>query len=247
MKRVLNLSTAAVIAVLLILAGCAKTDGSLATLTTSAVTNIQNTSATGGAVISSDGNKTVIARGICWATTHNPTVANFNTAATSVGTGSFTINMTNLTRGTTYYVRAWAANTLGTAYGNEVSFTTTAVCDPGYEGADCLTESRAKFFGTYTCRDTCSSGIYPYTITISGVATDVLKVNITNFGAYGNSISATGTISGNNITIPSQSLSASVVASGSGSLSADGHTLTMQYTSVNGGTSTDACTTIAIK
>ncbi len=124
MKKLLNLSAAAVTVVLVMLAGCAKNDSSAPTLTTTGVTNIQNTTATGGGIISSDGGQNVVARGICWATTHNPTTTNSNAPATSIGSGSFTVYMTGLTMGTTYYVRAWATNTVGTSYGNEVTFTT---------------------------------------------------------------------------------------------------------------------------
>ena len=93
------------------------------TVTTSAVTNITRTSATGGGNVTADGNAAVTARGICWSTSHNPTVSD-NHAASGTGTGSFTVNMTGLTAGTTYYVRAYATNSEGTAYGSEVSFTT---------------------------------------------------------------------------------------------------------------------------
>ena len=63
--------------------------------------------------------------GVCWSTSQNPTVSDDHTTDGS-GTGSFTSNLTNLTPGTTYYVRAYATNSMGTAYGSEESFTTTA-------------------------------------------------------------------------------------------------------------------------
>ncbi|MFN9709847.1 MAG: FISUMP domain-containing protein [Bacteroidota bacterium] len=98
--------------------------GSLATLTTLAIGNITANSATSGGSITADGGSPVTQRGICWATTQNPTTAN-NTAVSGTGTGSFTANLTGLTANTTYYVRAYAINTAGTAYGNQLSFTTT--------------------------------------------------------------------------------------------------------------------------
>jgi uncharacterized protein (TIGR02145 family) len=98
--------------------------GSLATLTTLAIGNISANSATSGGSITNDGGSPVTQRGICWATTQNPTTAN-NTAVFGTGTGSFTANLTGLTANTTYYVRAYAINTAGTAYGNQLSFTTT--------------------------------------------------------------------------------------------------------------------------
>ena len=95
------------------------------TVTTSQVTNIQQTSATGGGNVTNSGGATVTERGICWSTSHNPTTSGSH-ANSGTGTGSFTVNMTGLTANTTYYVRAYAINSQGTAYGSEVTFTTTA-------------------------------------------------------------------------------------------------------------------------
>ena len=94
------------------------------TVTTTPVTNITETSATGGGNVTSDGGATVTERGICWGTSHNPTTGGSHGTSGS-GLGSYTCPMTNLTPNTTYYVRAYATNSQGTAYGNEVSFVTT--------------------------------------------------------------------------------------------------------------------------
>ncbi|HUI31035.1 MAG TPA: pectinesterase family protein [Candidatus Acidoferrales bacterium] len=95
------------------------------TVTTSAVTNIVNTTATGNGNVTAWGGSTVTDRGVCWSTSHNPTLANdYNSGGT--GTGAFTAPIGGLTLGTTYYVRAYATNSTGTAYGNEVSFATPA-------------------------------------------------------------------------------------------------------------------------
>jgi uncharacterized protein (TIGR02145 family) len=98
--------------------------GNLATLTTSAVTNITINSARSGGDITNDGGSPVTARGICYSTTQNPTIANTTVSAGS-GTGSFVANMAGLNAGTTYFIRAFATNVNGTAYGQQVSFTTT--------------------------------------------------------------------------------------------------------------------------
>ena len=90
---------------------------------TAPVTNITQTTATGGGIVTEDGGSAVTARGICWSTSHNPTVSGNHTSSGS-GTGSFTVNMTGLTPNTTYYVRAYATNSVRTSYGEEVSFTT---------------------------------------------------------------------------------------------------------------------------
>jgi uncharacterized protein (TIGR02145 family) len=105
--------------------------GNPATLTTLAIGNIMANSATSSGSITSDGGTPVTQRGICWATTQNPTTAN-NTAVAGTGTGSFTANLTGLAANTTYYVRAYAINTAGTAYGNQLSFTTSQIpVNPG--------------------------------------------------------------------------------------------------------------------
>jgi hypothetical protein len=100
-----------------------KTNG-LATVTTNAVSSIAETSAIGGGNVSDEGGVSVTAKGIVWNTTGNPTLAN-SSAAGGSGIGGFTTSMGSLTQGTTYYVRAYATNSVGTAYGNQVSFATT--------------------------------------------------------------------------------------------------------------------------
>ena len=97
---------------------------SLPTLTTTAVTSITSTMATSGGNISNDGGATVTARGVCWSTSPNPVVTG-NHTSDGTGAGAFASNITGLTATTTYYVRAYATNSVGTAYGNEISFTTT--------------------------------------------------------------------------------------------------------------------------
>ncbi len=97
---------------------------SLPTLTTTVVTSITSTTATSGGNISNDGGAAVTARGVCWSTTPNP-VASGNHTTNGTGAGAFASNITGLTATTTYYVRAYATNSVGTAYGNEISFTTT--------------------------------------------------------------------------------------------------------------------------
>jgi uncharacterized protein (TIGR02145 family) len=94
---------------------------SLAVLTTTAVSSITQTSAISGGTISYQGANAITARGVCWGTSTNPTLANsFTTNGT--GTGAFTSNLTGLVGGTTYYVRAYATNSSGTSYGNQLTF-----------------------------------------------------------------------------------------------------------------------------
>ena len=95
----------------------------LPVVATLAITEITETSAIAGGEIASDGGAEVTARGVCWSINQNPTIENDKTVDGS-GVGSFTSNITGLTQNTTYYVRAYATNSEGTSYGEEVSFTT---------------------------------------------------------------------------------------------------------------------------
>jgi|GEM_PF-756643 len=94
-----------------------------ATLTTTAVSDISTTTASSGGNITANGGDAITARGICWSTSQNPTIANSHTSDGS-GTGSYVSGLTNLTSSTTYFVRAYALNQAGYAYGDQQSFTT---------------------------------------------------------------------------------------------------------------------------
>ena len=83
------------------------------------------TTAQGGGEVTSDGGATITARGVCWNTTGTPTTTNPKTTEDGT-TGSFTSAITGLTCGTSYYVRAYATNSSGTDYGDQVQFTTSA-------------------------------------------------------------------------------------------------------------------------
>lgn len=93
-------------------------------LTTKSITKITHSSATGGGDIVSDGDEPILGRGICWKNTSEPTI---DDESTDEGTdlGSFESSMENLQSNTKYFVRAYVTNSLGTTYGEEVSFTTS--------------------------------------------------------------------------------------------------------------------------
>ena len=93
------------------------------TVTTTTATSVTETSAVTGGNVTSDGNASVTERGVVYATTQNPTTANTKVTSGS-GTGSYTCNLSGLQPNTTYYVRAYAINSKGTAYGSEITFTT---------------------------------------------------------------------------------------------------------------------------
>ena len=95
------------------------------TVSTAEVTDITATTATCGGTIATDGGLAITARGVCWSTSHNPTLGDSHTTD-GTGTGSFTSTITGLSASTTYYVRAYASNSLVTIYGGEQSFTTEA-------------------------------------------------------------------------------------------------------------------------
>ena len=107
-------------------------------MTTYQATNISENSASVSGNVTSEGGASVTERGICWSTNHQPTV-NGNVTSCGTGAGIFTANMSGLTAGTTYYVRAYATNSVGTAYGEEVSFTT-------YNGVFSVSSSNKVWF-----------------------------------------------------------------------------------------------------
>lgn len=94
----------------------------LATLSTSTTSAVTLTAAAAGGNITNDGGAAVTVRGVCWSISTNPTTVD-NITTDGTGAGIFTSSMAGLTLGTIYYVRAYATNSIGTAYGNELSFT----------------------------------------------------------------------------------------------------------------------------
>jgi uncharacterized protein (TIGR02145 family) len=103
------------------------TSASQPAVSTDAVTAISATGATTGGNVTSDGGAAVTARGVAYGTTTSPTIAGTITNSGS-GTGSFGSTLSGLTSSTQYYVRAYATNAVGTAYGNEQTFTTSFIC-----------------------------------------------------------------------------------------------------------------------
>ena len=94
-----------------------------AIVVTDTVKYITLKSAISGGSVTADGGSTVIARGVCWNTSPNPTVAN-NTTIDGSGMGVFLSNVSGLSPTTDYYLRAYATNSIGTFYGEEFMFTT---------------------------------------------------------------------------------------------------------------------------
>lgn len=114
------------------------------TVITDTAFQITDTSAVCIGRVAADGGDSVTVRGVCWNTTPNPTTAD-NYMVDTTGVDIFQVVLTDMTPATTYYVRAFAANSVDTSYGNEVSFTTVAV-SVGMDGRPC--------FGMPTVSDT---------------------------------------------------------------------------------------------
>ncbi|MFZ2341040.1 MAG: fibrobacter succinogenes major paralogous domain-containing protein [Bacteroidales bacterium] len=125
MKKALNF-----LVLIVLLAGVATLNSckkeEIPVVTTTAVSGVTTTTAVSGGNVTDDGGADVTARGVCWGTAANPAISGSKTTD-GTGTGSFSSNLTGLTPGTTYYVRAYATNSVGTAYGNEVEFTATPI------------------------------------------------------------------------------------------------------------------------
>jgi hypothetical protein len=160
----------------------------LPSVTTTAITSITSTTATSGGNVTSQGSSTVTARGICWSTSINPTTSNSNTVNGS-GVGSFTSFITGLTQSTVYYVRAYATNSVGTAYGNNIQFssstpvilptvTTSAVTNVSYTTADANGNLTNNGGDVNTLKGTCFA-----THTIPTIS-DNVGGNVTGIGSF---------------------------------------------------------------
>ena len=134
------------------------------TVTTSEVDYISATTAKCGGEVT-EGDLTVTARGVCWNTTDNPTVADSHTVDGG-GAGSFISNITGLTGSTTYYVRSYATSSAGTVYGVTRTFVTTEYILPTVTTSNVnnITSTTAKCGGEVTEGD--------LTVTARGVGWD---------------------------------------------------------------------------
>jgi len=96
----------------------------LPVITTTAISSITTSNAKSGGNITSNGGTIVTEHGVCWGTTQSPTTAGNKIISESPGTGNYTGSLTSLTPNITYYVRAYATNAAGTAYGEQITFQT---------------------------------------------------------------------------------------------------------------------------
>jgi uncharacterized protein (TIGR02145 family) len=166
MKKVLLISLLYLTVTLL--SGCKKdAPAKVPVLSTTPATNITATAATSGGSISSDGGAVISARGVCWGLTADPTTAGPKTTDGD-GTGQFTSDLTGLTAGATYHVRAYATNSVGTAYGDDLTFTTSGQ-DPTATtlAATGISASGAILNGTVNANDLSTTVTFEYGTTTS--------------------------------------------------------------------------------
>lgn len=125
MRDTSRLTIISVVFIVMILAlnGCTREKVTLPEILTDNISFVTFVSAQCAGNVFTDGGSEVTSRGICWSISHGPTILD-NKTENGSGTGKFTGSLTGLTEKTKYYVRAYATNKQGTAYGYERSFRT---------------------------------------------------------------------------------------------------------------------------
>ncbi|WNM19382.1 fibrobacter succinogenes major paralogous domain-containing protein [Flavobacterium capsici] len=96
----------------------------IASIATTDVSDITFTTAISGGIITSDGGSPILDKGIVWSLNENPTTVLGTKTNEGTGIEAFSSNMVNLESNKTYYVRAYARNGKGIAYGNQIEFQT---------------------------------------------------------------------------------------------------------------------------
>lgn len=131
------------------------------TVVTQPVTDIHYHSAVCGGVVESDGNGTVTARGVCWSLNENPTTDDSFTSD-GEGLGSYTSDLEMLKLNTTYYVRAYATNEKGTAYGEQIVFTTLSIPEGSVRGVYSISLTTQVFFSKGNLQYQASTGTWRF-------------------------------------------------------------------------------------
>jgi uncharacterized protein YegP (UPF0339 family) len=143
------------------------TSGHIPTLTTASISGITTTTAVSGGNIAGDGCTAITLSGVCWSKTANPTTSDSKTSD-GVGSGQYVSNIIGLSAGTTYHIRAYATNSAGTAYGDDVSFSTlghspTSLTQP----ATNVSDTGATLNGMVNPNDLSTTVTFEYGITTS--------------------------------------------------------------------------------
>jgi hypothetical protein len=195
-------------------------------VTTAAITDIAETSASGGGDVVSAGGATVTERGVCWSLSTDPTTTTDTCTSDGAGTGIFTSSITGLTLMTAYHVRAFAVNSAGTAYGSDVQFTTSgpvmpaparptvttaaiAVAGDGTTaegGGSVLSEGAATVIARGVCWSTSANPTRANSCTVDGAGAGPFTSSIigltlyTKYHARAYATSSAGTAYGNDVT-----------------------------------------------
>ena len=186
---------------ILVTLGCAKNSTNepslmLPTLSTMAVSSVSAISFSSGGSITSDGGTAVTARGVCWATSPSPVASGSHTTDGN-GTGAFASTIAGLTPATVYYVRAYATNSKGTAYGNELTVTT--ISNP------------AKITGFSP-----ANGMSGSTVVITGTNFSAVAANNTVKFGETEAVITNATSTTLNVTVPKQAVSGRITVSVNG-------------------------------
>lgn len=145
--------------------GCQK--DKIPVLSTSVVTDITATSAISGGTITDEGSGTITTRGVCWSTSTSPSIAD-NKTTDGAGADTFTSNLSGLSGATTYYIRAYAANSTGTGYGMAISITTLGQAPTAVtQSATNMTAISATLNSTINANYLSTSVSFDYGTTIS--------------------------------------------------------------------------------
>ena len=152
------------------------------TLTTLDITDITPTSATSGGDITTTGEADITAKGVCWSTSQNPTILDFSTDEGN-NPNNYTSTITGLTANTTYYVRAYATNSKGTGYGNELEFVAENIF-PG--------EKVSVAGGTFTMGSTTGDGDEApvHSVTLSDFSISKYEITNAQYATFMNDIGA---------------------------------------------------------
>ena len=166
---------------------CKKSSQTFPTLTTTPANTITSGTSLCGGNITNDVGAAIIAKGVCWDTSINPTIA-LNTKTTNgTGTAGYTTLITGLRSNTTYYARAYATNSVGTAYGNQITFTTLkAPLDfilGTYAGIVHYTYHRHVGY-SYTPEDSSFDTTYNFNFIVSKVFQDSFTTNTSYTTCY---------------------------------------------------------------
>ena len=174
------------------------------TVTTSTATSITTTGASSGGNVTANGGASVTARGVCWSTGVNPTTTDSKTTDGS-GTGTFTSTISGCVPGTEYHYRAYATNSVGTSYGADLTFTTSAVDVTFTNGAnaaldfqqvDAVSTPQTNWLcGQFRLQGAATGATFNSVVVTLGGSYDASDLQATPFQLYGSNSNDYGTAS----------------------------------------------------